>query len=1516
MSYYQGVFYPRGQEKIITARPGKRNIEMEGMVKTVKRKKNGFIKIADILLCVVFFLSSVPAGYGSDVSLEGALEKIFVPEGKSRAPGGICLPGDLGEIKDFMEGRNGKVIFHILDAHCNYSAQRSICGLLDEFGKEYGVSTVFLEGGKGEYDLSVFTGIADEDVRREVSEYFLRQGRISGAEYYAVNNPGRIRMRGIEDERLYLNNLEDFRRSAAMEKEKDGMLARVSDLLDKLSGHCFSSEDNSLIGMLACPGKGQEFEEQLKFILAEAEKRNISLEPFRNVSLMRELFERGKRIDFVTAGKQRGDIIRSMRQCLGQSAKDRLAFEALRLERGETTPAAFYRFLTGLAEFRGLAGDRREELAGYLGYLEMYEKLDGSALLDEAWVIKGLIAETLTVTDVQKEIWKWRGYLPVLKKLFGLELSRDEFDVYYASRGEYSLEKFKALCGSIPGLIPEDYLTALDPDMFERVKGVSEEFYAGSFSRDNVFFRRIEEDMRLRRADKAILVTGGFHAGNMKSIFSKAGYTCVTIMPRIDGKDLENPYYGLLAGRVSPVESMVTAAISNLAVASMLSEMGITGTEEKSLFDISVKVMEALVNEASRKRPGGATLMIENIGYIRLTTRPKDRRAFNRAYPEIDVTNMNESERALFDAFAREHQEIGRIMIGEGEKAVFAVREDLRDGAVYKEGEGLSGVLLIHTGFDGDKLTYKGHQAVVDLFLRKAHDKGYDGLHAVGLADFLAGTREDTPAAKIASAMSEAFGAENYSRLLEMAGSGRDGKAKRWINVIAGARLAPVPWKIGSRSDEYGINISLARLPEGEVDAAWFVDTLLHELNSAANPEMEHADNNPWKSAAGIKEILDKIEKRLSAGEFAFSIISSPDALFSVTDEALKLFRRKGEAGDGDVISAYNVIFPDGYAREVSYERQWYGAVEDVEAGETDPGAEPDAVIEKMPVVYSETEEEKSHEFSEEDDDFCFNVNVDLFFDDEDDEDAIRWRARGIDPAEIYTRKVSEGGTVKYYGQGTNRAIDKLIAGEAWVEMPEPAYGETPNKKNVRRVTRSAKVLSIDGEKYIIAREKAGGEQARRSLRLDDLMKHLSVCKPRTMDEAVRVFAKKSEISVREIEEWAASPYIVNVIEEGLDISDEAICFSLPAGSEARQKAMDNRRGFRSNFSEAARQFFADARSISLNPVKRGDFALPGQADKSGREYKTRISVTREGEMKTGLCRIYAAHGGESDHNGQILRGLGEDVKYFINRELPVSYGAVIGGMPARHKGAGMEGKVFEAALARVKSAGRNFISEKKIGRITVLNSMGVSEALEVLAEEKRLPLGNPEFVKTKIDITIAESVLEDICGLLDMADTRGEEIARIMEKNDLARLKMLKAKMNGVSLRDFLRKNAMLTIVKDKNGSVIYPVDYNAGFMLALSGLNLGYVIERIEGTELDTDMRVDMLKDALTLRTKAMGYLTGDINDAGILFSSLWEKMKDSPADFLNMTFELYLPEVKAIDVEEIVEKFYNNADVVYSL
>ena len=88
--------------------------------------------------------------------------------------------------------------------------------------------------------------------------------------------------------------------------------------------------------------------------------------------------------------------------------------------------------------------------------------------------------------------------------------------------------------------------------------GELERFYQLSFERDNVFVEKIFSKMQEEKIDKAVLITGGFHAQNLQALLEKAGARGVVVYPKVSTLTDEGLYNSRVKEELSDLEKLVS----------------------------------------------------------------------------------------------------------------------------------------------------------------------------------------------------------------------------------------------------------------------------------------------------------------------------------------------------------------------------------------------------------------------------------------------------------------------------------------------------------------------------------------------------------------------------------------------------------------------------------------------------------------------------------------------------------------------------------------------------------------------------------------------------------------------------------------------------------------------------------------------------------------------------------------------------------------------------------------------
>ncbi|MFH1791690.1 MAG: methyltransferase [Candidatus Omnitrophota bacterium] len=527
---------------------------------------------------------------------------------------GFEIPFHLGSVTGIHIGTNGKTVIHIQDAHCKFSCQKSIAGIIDYLHKTRGVSFAALEGGAGDYDLSVFTEIRDKEVRERTALYFVKEGRISGAEYFAVNNPYTFGIKGLEDAGLYVENLKTYRHGLQYGADFEEAVSILEASVENLKKHIYSGPlkefDSRRTGY---DEKEVNFSQYVAYLRAESARLGIDAARYPNVVRLARIIGGEKGIDFRAADAERASLLDDLAKYLSSRDMEKLITETLRLKQALIPEAGFYKLLFEKASIVKIdAPSRYPTLAKYVNYITAYEALDDTGLLDEVRKLENEIAARLCVNNDQAKIYDIGNYLRSLRRMAGLSVTAEEYMSFKADMGGMS-------AGGIVDFIREEYcrygLDACLPDdlpILDAYARNMEKFYEQTFERDRAFLNNIDGYAAGR--EKLVVVTGGFHSGHLLKLLEDAGYSYVTIVPGLDAGE-ESPYMKVLSGGKSGIENMLEPYVSAIAVPAVMCDMlvrlGAVSPDERGRFERAAGILAALEEYGAAHvvtRDGTATL--------------------------------------------------------------------------------------------------------------------------------------------------------------------------------------------------------------------------------------------------------------------------------------------------------------------------------------------------------------------------------------------------------------------------------------------------------------------------------------------------------------------------------------------------------------------------------------------------------------------------------------------------------------------------------------------------------------------------------------------------------------------------------------------------------------------------------------------------------------------------------------------------------------------------------------------
>lgn len=499
------------------------------------------------------------------------------------------LPQNLGIVKYSWSPNNNPTIqqfnyptiVHVQDAHCNYFAQKRIAEIIAYLNAEYGIDTVNLEGGARDYDISIFTDIGDKKKIAAASEYFLKEGAINGAEYFAVNNPDRISLWGIEDVGLYIDNLKVYRNSLKEKTESEKYLRRFDQAFASLKSRIYSRDllelDETHAGFAA---KNIELKEYVKRLIELAKARAIDTSDLKNIAIITKTFSLEKGIDFKKANMERERLIDELDKRLSKREMAELVANIVAFKLCTISASEFYRHIFAKAAEVRIDLGSFKNLVLYSAYISAYSALKNDELFDEIDALELRIKESLFQNDDQRKLDRLSANLHILKNIFNLTLTSKEYDYYkkhkddFRSKGFIDFVRENSDASDVPAI--EKKATAY----LDELRAKMERFYECSLKRDKAFVRNIRlkgpgssSQGPGKRQKSAILITGGFHTENLCEHLKKEGIAYVSIMPNFKNENgYECPYFRVLSGakNIRIKEAMPTILASTLATPSQL----------------------------------------------------------------------------------------------------------------------------------------------------------------------------------------------------------------------------------------------------------------------------------------------------------------------------------------------------------------------------------------------------------------------------------------------------------------------------------------------------------------------------------------------------------------------------------------------------------------------------------------------------------------------------------------------------------------------------------------------------------------------------------------------------------------------------------------------------------------------------------------------------------------------------------------------------------------------------------
>lgn len=450
----------------------------------------------------------------------------------------VTLPADLGRIQENHKGSQPKTIILIEEAHVAYEGQKALAAILQDLIEHESLHLILTEGGWGPVSLSHLRYYGTAEGRKEVAERYLQEGKISGEEYLQITSNLPMTLWGIEDEKLYAQNMEAFLELNGQEEKLKNEIKKLNDFLKTVQEKNFPKEIQELFS------KRQSYQAQTLSLIDYLQflQKAAGEESFQNYPVLSKLsafIKMQTNMDSEQVEFEKNKLIQILSRRLAKP--EFLETSGLQNEKSLEGQLAFYKKIISFEADDLKKSVKFNLLKTHAGVLEQFEKLDGPGLFKELSAFERTVLEAKAGAG-NKDLLRFILNAETLQKLFLLQINPEDFAQIETDPAFSDLSTWK-------DTVPQFASSGPQLDFFSKYLPAAKHFYVSARARERAMVENTIKKVNETKDPVVAIIAGGFHSEGFAKAFKERGYGFVRISPRFDVKDSEaqhKKYLGIL----------------------------------------------------------------------------------------------------------------------------------------------------------------------------------------------------------------------------------------------------------------------------------------------------------------------------------------------------------------------------------------------------------------------------------------------------------------------------------------------------------------------------------------------------------------------------------------------------------------------------------------------------------------------------------------------------------------------------------------------------------------------------------------------------------------------------------------------------------------------------------------------------------------------------------------------------------------------------------------------------------
>ncbi|MGA2091163.1 MAG: HAD-IA family hydrolase, partial [Endomicrobiales bacterium] len=565
----------------------------------------GFIQNSDVVLGL-----SVMINEGSSpVRLNTAFNDSLIPTALGKITDAYCREDGHNSTCAAPHHKSDpeQIVVLIQDLHCNPEVQRNINGILSSLDKKYGFKKIFVEGGIGQVNTSWVNAIHELPLRKQIVETFMDSGQLSGAEYFSITNGTYNLLHGLEDEKLYRENIMRYDTLLNERSEIEVQLDPLRKTLATLQRRYYGPGNKKLEQFISRQRDGTlKPEKYYRLLIALARFSGIDLYQYPNLTRFRDLSSMYDKLNCHKSGKQ----MRQLMTLLKQRLPFRMYNDLMGKIKDPSRVDELYQALAELArENPQKFSSAYPELSSFLSYKDQCRFVAPMELVREDQQLVGELQRRFCASSAEKDVVLLTGYFRRFEQYMNGRVPSDDYNFVNKHSDEFTLLWAKyALNAPVPALT--DYGNRL------------ETFYKVNLARNQAFIKnvfgfvsptlapnlRLVTDVDVMSRARAVLdgkkelivmVAGGFHTAGITGLLKSYNVSYVVITPGVtkEAPATDTVYTDMIRGEARLFSAQtITALVSELLKPYTIDDVALRREIESRYVDIILNNMTAKIS--------------------------------------------------------------------------------------------------------------------------------------------------------------------------------------------------------------------------------------------------------------------------------------------------------------------------------------------------------------------------------------------------------------------------------------------------------------------------------------------------------------------------------------------------------------------------------------------------------------------------------------------------------------------------------------------------------------------------------------------------------------------------------------------------------------------------------------------------------------------------------------------------------------------------------------------------------